>query len=90
MAMVRLNRTRIDYLERFQAMIDAYNAGSLNAEEFFQQLVAFARSLNEEEQRGVGEQLNKEELALFDLLAKPQIEMSNADREKVKATPGNC
>lgn len=86
MAMVRLNRTRMDYLERFQAMIDAYNAGSLNAEEFFQQLVAFARSLNEEEQRGVGEQLNEEELALFDLLTKPQIAMSNADRVTVKAT----
>jgi type I restriction enzyme R subunit len=86
MALVRLNRTRMDYLERFQAMIDAYNAGSLNAEEFFQQLVAFAQSLNEEEQRGVGEQLNEEELALFDLLTKPQIEMSDADREKVKAT----
>ncbi len=86
MAMVRLNRTRMDYLERFQAMIDAYNAGSLNAEEFFQQLVAFAQSLNEEEQRGVGEQLNEEELALFDLLTKPQIDMSDADRDKVKAT----
>jgi len=86
MAMVRLNRTRIDYLERFQAMIDAYNAGSLNAEEFFQQLVAFARSLNEEEQRSVGEQLNEEELALFDLLTKPRIELSAAERDKVKAT----
>jgi len=86
MAMVRLNRTRLDYLERFQAMIDAYNAGSLNAEEFFQQLVAFAKSLNEEEQRGVGEHMNEEELALFDLLTKPQIDMSNSDREKVKVT----
>ncbi|MFZ1509037.1 MAG: type I restriction endonuclease subunit R [Anaerolineae bacterium] len=86
MALVRLNRTRMDYLEQFQAMIDAYNAGSLNAEEFFQQLMAFARSLNEEELRGVGEQLNEEELALFDLLTKPQIELSHADREKVKTT----
>jgi len=86
MAMVRLNRTRMDYLERFQAMIDAYNAGSLNAEEFFQQLMAFAKSLNEEEQRGVGEQLDEEELALFDLLTKPQIDLSDSDRDKVKAT----
>jgi type I restriction enzyme, R subunit len=86
MAMVRLNRTRMDYLERFQEMIDAYNSGSLNAEEFFQQLMAFARSLNEEEKRGVGEQLNEEELALFDLLTKPQIAMSASDRERVKAT----
>ena len=86
MAMVRLNRTRMDYLERFQAMIDAYNSGSLNAEEFFRQLVVFSRSLNEEEQRGVGEQLNEEELALFDLLTRPRIDMSDADRDKVKST----
>ena len=86
MIMVRLNRTRMDYLERFQAMIDAYNDGSLNAEEFFHQLMAFARSLNEEEQRGVAEQLTEEELALFDLLTKPNIVLSNSDRQKVKAT----
>ncbi|OQC53429.1 MAG: Type I restriction enzyme EcoR124II R protein [Deltaproteobacteria bacterium ADurb.Bin022] len=86
MAMVRLNRTRMDYMERFQTMIDAYNAGSVNAEEFFKQLVDFAQSLNEEEKRAMGEQLNEEELALFDLLTKPQIEMSKADWEKVKAT----
>jgi len=86
MAMVRLNRTRMDYLERFQQMIAAYNAGSLNPEEFFRQLVTFAQSLNEEEKRGVSEQLTEEELALFDLLMKPPIEMSASDREKVKAT----
>ncbi|MFZ4525786.1 MAG: type I restriction endonuclease subunit R [Chlorobium sp.] len=86
MAMVRLNRTRMDYLERFQHMIAAYNAGSLNPEEFFRQLVTFAQSLNEEEKRGVSEQLTEEELALFDLLMKPPIEMSASDREKVKAT----
>jgi type I restriction enzyme R subunit len=86
MAMVRLNRTRMDYLERFQTMIDAYNAGSLNAEEFFQRLMDFARSLNEEEQRGVAEQLTEEELVLFDLLTKPDIVLSNSDRQKVKAT----
>jgi len=86
MDMVRANRTRMNYLEQFQSMIDAYNAGSLNAEEFFKQLAAFARSLNNEEKRGIGEQLNEEELALFDLLTKPEIEMSKSDREKVKIT----
>ena len=86
MAMVRLNRTRVDYLERFQRMIDAYNAGSLNAEEFFRQLTEFAKSLNVEELRAVGEQLSEEELALFDLLTKPEVKLSNAERKKVKAT----
>jgi len=28
----------MDYLERFQTMIDAYNVGSLNSDEFFQQV----------------------------------------------------
>ncbi|MDP1590331.1 MAG: DUF3387 domain-containing protein, partial [Prosthecobacter sp.] len=84
MALVRLNRTRMDYLERFQRMIEAYNAGSLNAEEFFQQLVAFAQSLNEEEQRAVGEKLSEEELAIFDLLTKPAIQLNRAERAKVK------
>ncbi len=48
--------------------------------------MVFAQSLNEEEQRGVGEQLNEEELALFDLLTKPRIDMSETDRDKVKFT----
>ncbi|MCG7853524.1 MAG: DUF3387 domain-containing protein, partial [Methanosarcinaceae archaeon] len=86
MTMVRLNRTRMDYLERFQAMIDDYNTGSLNAEEFFQQLVTFARNLNEEEQRGVGEQLSEEELALFDILTKPELKLNDTERDDVKAT----
>ncbi|MGD9706405.1 MAG: type I restriction endonuclease subunit R [Candidatus Delongbacteria bacterium] len=85
-AMVRVNKTRMDYLEKFQAMIDAYNAGTLNAEEFFKRLMEFAQNLNEEEKRGVGEQLTEEELALFDLLTKPKIELNPADRERVKAT----
>ena len=86
MRLIRLNRTRMDYLERFQAMIEAYNTGSLNAGEFFNQLVAFTQSLNEEEQRAVGEQLSEEELALFDLLTKPQIILSDKERDKVKTT----
>jgi type I restriction enzyme, R subunit len=73
-------------MEQFQTLIDAYNAGSLNAEEFFKRLVVFAQSLDKEERRGVGEQLNEEELALFDLLTRPEIALTGADRDKVKAT----
>ena len=87
--MVRLNRTRMDYMNKFQEMINAYNAGSLNAEQFFQQLRVFANSLNKEEQRSVSEQLSEEELAIFDLLTKPNIEMSDADKIKVKSISRN-
>ncbi len=84
--MVRLNRARMDYLERFQRMIDEYNAGSLNVEEFFRRLMEFAQSLNQEEQRAVAEQLTEEELAIFDLLTKPEIELTEKERAQVKET----
>ena len=82
--MLRLNRTRMDYLERFQKMIDEYNAGSLNVDEFFQRLMAFAHSLNEEEKRGVAEQLSEEELALFDILTNPRMDLSDQEIQQVK------
>lgn len=86
MTMVRLNRTRMNYLEQFQKMIEEYNSGRLSDDELFHQLVAFTKSLSEEEQRTVSEQLDEEELAIFDLLTKPMIELSAADRKRVKAT----
>ena len=82
--MVRLNKSRMDYLERFQQMIDEYNAGSMNVDEFFRQLTEFAKELNREEKRSVAERLSEEELAVFDLLTKPHIELTNKDRKQVK------
>ncbi len=82
--LLRLNRTRMDYLERFQKMIDEYNAGSLNIDEFFQRLLDFAESLNDEEKRSVAEQLSEEELALFDILTKPRLDLSDKETKQVK------
>jgi type I restriction enzyme, R subunit len=86
MKMVKLNRTRINYLERFQELIEKYNSGSMNAEQFFNELKDFAKDLSSEEKRTVTEQLTDEELALFDLLTKPDIELTASERRKVKAT----
>jgi type I restriction enzyme R subunit len=36
--MVRLNRTRADYLDRFRDLIDEYNNGGRNIEEIFREL----------------------------------------------------
>lgn len=82
--MVRWNKSRMDYLERFQQMIDEYNAGSMNVDEFFRQLTEFAKELNREEKRSVGERLTEEELAVFDLLTKTDIELTKKDRRQVR------
>lgn len=82
--MVRLNRTRMDYYEKFQQMIADYNAGATNVDAFFAQLVKFARDLNEEEKRSIAEQLTEEELALFDLLTKPDLKLTAAEKKQVR------
>lgn len=82
--MLRENRSRLDFLEKFQQMIAEYNAGSQNIEVFFDKLVTFAQSLSEEDQRGMAERLTAEELAIFDILTKPEPELSPSEREAVK------
>ena len=82
--MLQLNKSRVNYQERFQQMIDEYNAGSANVELFFEELVKFARELNQEEQRHVAEQLSEEELAMFDLLTRPDLTLSEKEQEQIK------
>jgi len=72
------------FLEKFRQMIDKYNAGSINLEEFFAQLISFAQRLNEEEKRGIAENLSKEELALFDILTKPEPRLRKSEEIQVK------
>ena len=82
--MVRLNRTRMNFLEEFQKMIDEYNAGASNLETLFARLMAFTKRLSDEEKRGIAEQLTEEELAIFDLLTKPDMKLSKAEEIDVK------
>lgn len=82
--MLQQNRSRMDFLERFQRMIDEYNSGSKNIEALFEELIRFAQSLNEEEQRAVREGFTEEELAVYDILTKPEPKLSKKDEIEVK------
>ncbi|MBC2746524.1 MAG: type I restriction endonuclease subunit R [ANME-2 cluster archaeon] len=82
--LVRLNKSRMDYLEKFQEMIDEYNSGSHNVEFFFTKLMAFAQELNAEEKRGIVEKLSEEELAIFDLLTRPEMTLGKKEELQVK------
>jgi type I restriction enzyme R subunit len=82
--MVKLNKSRINYYERFQKMIDEYNSRSRNQEIFFNQLLEFTRELNREDNRAIAENLDEEKLALFDLLLDPEIQLSEKDKKAIK------
>jgi len=83
--MLQQNHSRVDFAEKFEKLIEAYNAGSKNIEELFKELVQIARDLTEEEKRAVAEGLTEEELALFDILTKPEPELSKKEQAEVKA-----
>ena len=82
--MVLLNRTRADYLEKFQELIDGYNAGSRNIEEIFAELLALSNVLTEEQTRHMRENLSEEELTVFDILTRPGPELTTQERDEVK------
>jgi len=84
-AMVARNPTRADFLDRFQKLIDSYNDGSQNIEAFFNALINLAEDLSAEEQATIREGLNEEEKAIFDILTKPEPELSEKERKQVKA-----
>ncbi len=82
---VRKNPTRLDLAERFRRLIDEYNAGTHNLEEFLRRLKAINDELTDEEQRAVREGATEEELAIFDLLTKPEPDLTRAQAVQVKS-----
>lgn len=83
-AMVQLNPARIDFAEKFEALIESYNAGSRNIEDLFQELLKLSTGLDEEQARHVREHLTEEELVIFDILTRPAPALSTTERDKVK------
>jgi len=82
--MAAANPTRINLVERLERLVADYNAGSIDAERFFQALKDFIGTLDEEEQRAAREGLTEEELAIFDLLTTPEPKLSKAEEQEVK------
>ena len=83
-ALVRLNPARVDLVERFEKLVADYNAGSVNTEAFFQQLMEFKQTLSDEEARAVREEMTEEQLAVFDLIMRPAPELTDAEKDQVK------
>lgn len=82
---VRKNPTRMDLAERFRQLIADYNAGTHNLEELLRRLKVINDQLDTEEQRTVSEDLSEEELAIYDLLTKPEPDLSQAEQRKVRS-----
>ena len=82
--MIQLNRTRADFAEKFEALIENYNAGSRSIEELFEELLRLSNGLDDEQRRHVREQMSEEELVIFDILTRPAPELTTKERAEVK------
>ncbi len=82
--MLEKNASRLDLQQKFQELVEQYNLGAYQAEQFFKQLRDFIVQLDEEEKRAAREGLSEAELAIVDLLCKG-VELSENERNKVKA-----
>ncbi|MEL6446199.1 MAG: type I restriction endonuclease subunit R [Bacteroidota bacterium] len=82
--MMQQNPLRTDFQARYEEIIEAYNREKDRAtiEQTFEELLRFVGDLDQEEERAVREGLTEESLALFDLLAKPDL--SKKERTRLK------
>lgn len=83
--MLKFNDMRKHFQEKFEQIIDEYNAGKLTMEQMYIKLVALTNDLTEEEKRHLDENLTEEELAILDILTKPEPKLSKKEFETVKA-----
>lgn len=68
--MLSRNAERINFAQRYQGIIDNYNAGGSSNENYYRDLLSFTEDLKEEEERHIREGLSEDELELFDILKK--------------------
>jgi type I restriction enzyme R subunit len=78
------NPTRVHLVEKLEKLVQAYNLGTVQVEAFFEALKALTAEMNEEERRAAREKLSEDELAIFDLLTKPEPKLTKAQEREVK------
>ena len=81
--LLEANKERIKFSERFKAIIDRYNAGGSENEDYYEQLLSLMEELKKESSRAKTEGLTEEELELYDLLVKGK-KLTKDEEQKVK------
>lgn len=86
--MLNRNCTRQVFSQRFRNIIDRYNAGGTENEEYYEQLVKLIEDLKKENERPNTEGLTEEELEIYDLLIAGK-KLTAAEEQKVKLSAKN-
>ncbi|MBQ7208838.1 MAG: type I restriction endonuclease subunit R [Lentisphaeria bacterium] len=86
--MLNRNCTRQKFSQRFRGIIDRYNAGGSENEDYYEQLLKLIEDLKAEEKRPEAEGLTEEELEIFDMLIAGK-KLTKAEEQMVKLSAKN-
>ena len=86
--MLNRNCTRQKFSQRFRNIIDRYNSGGSENEDYYEQLLQLIEDLKKEEKRPEAEGLTEEELEIFDLLIAGK-KLTKDEEQKVKLSAKN-
>ena len=86
--MLDRNCTRQRFSQRFRNIIDRYNAGGSENEDYYEQLLQLIEDLKAEEKRPEAEGLSEEELEIYDMLIAGK-KLTKDEEQKVKLSAKN-
>ena len=86
--MINKNCTRIRFSQRYKGIVDRYNAGGSENEDYYEKLLELIEELKKEQSRATEMGLEEEELEIFDLLIKDR-KLTKAEEQKVKLAAKN-
>jgi len=86
--MINRNCTRNKFSQRYKNIIDRYNAGGSENEDYYEQLLELIDELKKEESRADAEGLSEEELEMYDMLIAGK-RLTVAEEQKVKLAAKN-
>lgn len=80
--LINKNSTRITFSERYRNIIDRYNAGGSENEDYYEKLLQLIEELKKEQSRSIEMGLQEEELEIYDLLCQGR-KLTKAEEQKV-------
>lgn len=80
--MINRNCTRVKFSERYKNIIDKYNAGGSENEDYYEKLLQLVEELKKEQSRSTDIGLKEEELEIYDMLTSDR-KLTKAEEQKV-------
>ncbi len=80
--LINKNCTRVAFSQRYKNIIDRYNAGGTENEEYYEKLLQLIEEMKREQGRSTEMNLEEEELEIFDLLCQDR-KLTKAEEQKV-------